>query len=272
MRIFCNALFVFFLTCSCVGKSGFIYRCPSFLFFRMIIEQCEQNEANVASCTSIENHLDATPDNMQGAEIQQNAEKGVSTNSAHTNLEQPSAEAHWYALRTTYGREKKAYNYLLEQGVKAFYPTIKIVKEIKGKRKTMSVSRLPNMFFAYGTERELSTYVFDNTNLPFLRFYYRHYHEGRVVRKTPMIVPDDQMKTLRIICQAESSDTYVTPDCIHMFEHGQRVRVTGGAFAGAEGRVARFKRQQRVGVCIDGLLTMVTAYVPSSYLQPIDEA
>lgn len=237
----------------------------------MIIEPCEQNEVYKASCTSVESPLDATPENMQCIENEQNAEKGVSTNSALTKAVQPGTDAHWYALRATYGREKKAYEYLLKQGIKAFYPTIKTVKEIQGKRKTVYVSRLPNMFFAYGTERELSTYVFDNTNLPFLRFYYRHYHEGRAVHKTPMIVPDDQMHTLRIICQAESSDTYVTPDCIHLFEHGQRVRITGGVFAGAEGRVARFKRQQRVGVCIEGLLTMVTAYVPSGYLQPIDD-
>lgn len=237
----------------------------------MIIEPCEQNEVYETSCTSVENHLDATPDNMQSVENEQNAEKGVSTNCVLTKTGQQGAEAHWYALRTTYGREKKAYEYLLEQGVKAFYPTIKIIKQIKGKRKIVHVSRLPNIFFAYGTERELSTYVFDNTHLPFLRFYYRHYYRGRTVHKTPMIVPDNQMKTLRIICQAESTDTYVTPDRIHLFERGQRVRVTEGMFAGAVGRVARFKRQQRVGVYIDGLLTMVTAYVPSSYLQPIDE-
>lgn len=237
----------------------------------MIIEPCEQNEVYETSCTSVESRLDAPPENMQSVENEQNAEKGVSTNCVLTKTGQQGAEAHWYALRTTYGREKKAYEYLLEQGVKAFYPTIKTIKQIKGKRKIVHVSRLPNIFFAYGTERELSTYVFDNTHLPFLRFYYRHYYRGRTVHKTPMIVPDNQMKTLRIICQAESTDTYVTPDRIHLFERGQRVRVTEGMFAGAVGRVARFKRQQRVGVYIDGLLTMVTAYVPSSYLQPIDE-
>lgn len=237
----------------------------------MIIGKCEQNEVYETSCTSVENHLDATPDNMQSAENEQNAEKGVSTNCALTKTGQQGTEAHWYVLRTTYGREKKAYEYLSGLGVKAFYPTIKTIRLIKGKRKIVHVSRLPNMFFAYGTERELSTYVFDNTHLPFLRFYYRHYYRGRTMHKTPMIVPDNQMKTLRIICQAESNDTYLTPDCIHLFERGQRVRVTEGMFAGAVGRVARFKRQQRVGVCIDGLLTMITAYVPSSYLQPIDE-
>ena len=55
---------------------------------------------------------------------------------------------HWYALRTTYGREKKAYDYLTAKGITAFYPTTHVVKLIKGKRKVVTESRLPNIFFA----------------------------------------------------------------------------------------------------------------------------
>ena len=53
----------------------------------------------------------------------------------------------WYALRTTYGREKKAYDYMTEKGVTAFYPTQTTVKLINGKRKVVTESRLPNIFF-----------------------------------------------------------------------------------------------------------------------------
>ena len=55
--------------------------------------------------------------------------------------------AKWYALRTTYGREKKAYDYMTEKGVTAFYPTQTTVKLINGKRKVVTESRLPNIFF-----------------------------------------------------------------------------------------------------------------------------
>lgn len=56
------------------------------------------------------------------------------------------------------------------KGITAFYPTTSVVKLIKGKRKVVTVSRLPNIFFAYGTEEEVKTFVYDNVNLPFLRF------------------------------------------------------------------------------------------------------
>ena len=176
---------------------------------------------------------------------------------------------HWYALRTTYGREKKAYNYLTARGITAFYPTTNVVKLIKGKRKVVTKSRLPNIFFAYGTEEQLKEYVFDNVNLPFLRFYYRHIHEGNTIKKTPLIVPDNQMDSLKIICAADADNTFVSLVKVPKFEKGQLVRVIDGAFKGVIGRVARWQGQQRVGVVVDDLVTVVTAYVPSAFLEKI---
>lgn len=113
---------------------------------------------------------------------------------------------HWYVLRSTYGREKTAYDYLSAKGIRAFYPTIQVVKQIREKRKVVTVSRFPNIFFAYATEEQLKTFVYDNVNLPFLRFYYRHSHVDNKIEKSPMIVPDYQMDDLRIICTSDSSN------------------------------------------------------------------
>ena len=177
---------------------------------------------------------------------------------------------HWYALRTTYGREKKAYDYMTAKGITAFYPTTNVVKLIKGKRKVVTESRLPNIFFAYGTEEQLKSFVYDNVNLPFLRFYYRHIHVGRRIEKTPLIVPDYQMESLKIICAADADNTIVSLGEIPKFEKGQLVRVIDGAFKGVVGRVARWQGQQRVGVVVDNLVTVCTAYVPSAFLEKMN--
>ena len=177
---------------------------------------------------------------------------------------------HWYALRTTYGREKKAYDYLTARGITAFYPTTNVVKLIKGKRKVVTESRLPNIFFAYGTEEQLKSFVYDNVNLPFLRFYYRHIHEGNTIKKTPLIVPDNQMDSLKIICAADADNTFVSLVKVPKFEKGQLVRVIDGAFKGVVGRVARWQGQQRVAVVMEELVTVVTAYVPSAFLEKMN--
>lgn len=90
--------------------------------------------------------------------------------------------------------EKKAYDYLVAKGVSAFYPTIQVMKEIKGQRKVVTESQLPNIFFAFGTEEEIKSYVYDNVNLPYLRFYYRHMHEGARITKSPLIVPRNRLR------------------------------------------------------------------------------
>lgn len=204
----------------------------------------------------------------------ESSQTGVSTRGVHilskSKVQKEEEIPHWYALRTTYGREKKAYDYMTAKGITAFYPTTETVKLIKGKRKVVTESRLPNIFFAYGTEEQLKFFVYDNVNLPFLRFYYRHVHVGRRIEKIPMIVPDYQMDSLKIICASDADNTIVSLVEVPKFEKGQLVRVTDGAFKGVIGRVARWQGQQRVGVVVDDLVTVVTAYIPSAFIESIE--
>ena len=218
--------------------------------------------AGLTSCTSPE---------AQSIVSAESSQTGVSTRNAHIaskpKVQKEDEIPHWYALRTTYGREKKAYDYMTAKGITAFYPTTEVVKLIKGKRKIVTESRLQNIFFAYGTEEQLKSFVYDNVNLPFLRFYYRHVHVGRRIEKIPLIVPDNQMDSLKIICAADADNTFVSLVKVPKFEKGQLVRITDGAFKGVEGRVARWQGQQRVGVCIEEIGTIATAYIPNAFIE-----
>lgn len=206
-----------------------------------------------------------------------------STNTSNTNFAEkpnnnlikplpqkhPKEAPQWYALRTTYGREKKAYDYMVAKGITAFYPTQNKIKIVKGKRQTITESLIPNIFFAYGTFDQIKSFVYDNINLPFLRFYYCHTHVGSKIEKSPMIVPNYQMDSLKIICEAEASDIIVSLSSVPNFKSGQMVRVVDGAFKGVVGRVKRWQGQQRVGVIIGNMATFATAYVPSAFLEKI---
>ena len=194
---------------------------------------------------------------------EESSHTGVSTK--NTLSETPQ----WYALRTTYGREMKAYAYLTAKGVTAFCPTIQVVKEVNGAHKNITQSRLPNIFFAYGTQKEMEKYVYDNVNLPFLRFYYRHFHEGSKILKTPLIVPEQQIESLRIICESEAEDILLVPEEVEKFKTGQKVRFTQGKFHGVIGRVARYQGQQRVGIVIEDAFTITTAYLPKAFLENV---
>lgn len=203
------------------------------------------------------------PTNLQTGVSTSNVRLGTSIATNRKSTDTP----HWYALRTTYGREKKAYNYLISKNVVAFYPTLKSIKIIAGKRIAIKESRIPNIFFAYGTEKELKTFVYDNVNLPYLRFYYRHTHVDNKIVKVPLVVPDNQMNSLKIICAADSDDIIASTEVVEKFKLGQNVRIIDGKFKGVVGVVARYHSQQRVGIIIDGLLTVCTAFVPSAFIE-----
>ena len=199
-----------------------------------------------------------------------NSQIGVSTNNVQSRtLVDTKNMPHWFALRTTYGREKKAYDYLISKNVVAFYPTLKNIKIVDGKRIAIEESRIPNIFFAYGTEEELKTFVYDNVNLPYLRFYYRHTHVGNKIIKVPLVVPDSQMNSLKIICAADSDDIIASTEEVEKFKSGQKVRIIDGKLKGVVGVVARYHSQQRIGIVIDGLLTVCTAYVPSAFVENV---
>ena len=213
----------------------------------------------------------ALPEAQSSARAE-SSQTGVSTRNVPSANELPTIKRakntpHWYALRTTYGREKKAYDYLVSNNVKAFYPTIKTVKNVEGQRTAVEESRLPNIFFAYGKEDEIKSFVYDNVNLPYLRFYYRHIHEGARISKEPLIVPDYQIEGLKIICASQAEDIILELSEIKQFEVGQKVRIIDGIFKGVVGKVARYRGQQRVAIVIDGLLTVASAYVPRAFIE-----
>lgn len=247
---------------------------------------------------------DALPEAHQAAVLPASAQKGVSTRntlfvkelndnriSVNEQKEQPPLTIHrspltsprsplpshrsplpvkkWYALRTTYGREQLAYDYISTHGGTVYWPTMEQVSEVDGKRRKVRVSRIPNILFAYGTLQEVQGFVYDNANLPFLRFYYARETVGREIFRHPLVVPERQMESLRIICAVDDGNIALVPQSDTHFAKGQQVRIIQGRFSGVTGRVARYQGQQRVAVIIDGLFTIATAYIPSAFLEPM---
>lgn len=217
---------------------------------------------------------DALPE-VQKPIAKENLQKGVSTKSVLTPngtciiRRKGPEDLHWYALRATYGREKKAYDFLVGMGVEAYYPTIKTVKVVNGKRRIIEESRVPNIFFARGTWSLMRSLVYDTSELSFLRFYCTKVRKASHAVFDPIVVPDYQIATLRIICGSEADDVIIAPEDIPKFKSGQTVRVVEGAFEGAIGKVARYKGQQRVGIVIADSVTVATTYIPSAFLEKI---
>ena len=86
-----------------------------------------------------------------------------------------------------------------------------------------------------------------------------------------MVVPAYQMDNLKIICTSDADNVIISTEEVQKFKTGHLVEVVDGKFKGFVGRVARWQGQQRVGIIIDGLATVVTAYVPKAFLKPLSD-
>lgn len=207
---------------------------------------------------------------VQTPSEEEKSQTGVSTRNALPktikSTLKPEEIPYWYVLRCIYGREKKAYEHLCLNGIEAFYPTITNTKTIDGKTEKNVESRLPNILFAFGAFEQLKVFVYDNHHdeTKNLRFYYNFHHDGT---KEPLIIPQKQMVSLMKICDADVEDKQLEPFVVEKFKTGQLERVKDGPFAGVEGFVKRYKGQQRIGIVIDGLFTITTAYIAKEKLE-----
>lgn len=198
---------------------------------------------------------------------------GVSPDNAPTEddfSKETKEESSWFLMRVSYGREEKAKEILELNGVEVFLPMTQ--KERGGVNKIVKKgSLIPNLLFVRSTENTLNQYV-GKPGLEFLHYYYvpNYDSEGRPIGLRgikPLIIPDDQMASFRRWHDVEDPHKMFMPKTALEFNPGERVRIIEGKFKGIIGYVCRVKRQRRVGVHIEGLGIIVTAYIPKDFLK-----
>ena len=85
----------------------------------------------------------------------------------------------------------------------------------------------------------------------------------------PITVPDHQMENfIKVAGTYEEKLIYLNPEPGD-FSQGERVRIIGGPFEGAEGVFVRIKRDRRVLVSVPGLVAVATTYVHPSMIEKI---
>lgn len=188
---------------------------------------------------------------------------GVSVEYAH------DPHKDWYVVRASYGRERRASDYMVEDGTFTYLPMHHVTK-VKDEKKVHTEEVLvPNILFIYATREKADEYVKGTAELDFLTYYYDHFHVENG-KNPPLIVPNNEMQNFVRATSTDSAHVRLVEAKQCNFKSGDTVRVTNGPFSGVEGKVARLSGQQRVIVTINGLCSVATAYVPSAFLETIN--
>ena len=202
--------------------------------------------------------------------LYQKSFEGVSPDCVHA----PDADSKWFLMRAAYGQEKKAEEILMKMdGVEcAYVPQWYKKRIIAGKPKNVLVSIIPNNLFVRSKEGVLAKLV-GRVPLSYLHFCYQPHKDdfGRPIGtgRTPIVIPDRQMDSFRKWVEADAEDK-IFRQTSFIFKENDLVRVTEGVFEGLVGHIVRLKGQTRVGVNIDGIGFISTAYIPKYCLEKIE--
>ena len=153
----------------------------------------------------------------------------------------------WYALKVFYNR------------------TEKVREQIKGLAKDV-----------YIPKNVISSLMFVKTTPSNLEYIRKDRYEWLKVYtqpgdREPYVIPEHQMEVFKFVTSlADKNLERVDPDAIN-YKSGERVRVTGGVFEGAEGYIKRIRGDRKLVVAIEGVVAVATSYIPSSYLEKLEK-
>lgn len=169
-------------------------------------------------------------------------------------------ESHWYALKVFYNRVFEIEQELNSCGLETYLPSETVVKvRNDGSRQECRRPVISSLVFFRATESraiELQKQLNDRAMV--------YCRAGG--SRCPAPIPDNEMNMFMLVTSSgEKGLEFLPAECEYAI--GERVRVTGGPFEGAEGYIRRVKGNKRLIVSISGLCAVATSYIPRCFLE-----
>ena len=128
---------------------------------------------------------------------------------------------------------------------------------------TYTARILPNILFVCATTHYVRSMALECAGKA---FFYRNPE-----RSDAQPIDEKQMRNFMLVSSAPEDCLISLGDVDKSFLEGQRVRVTGGIFEGAEGVVKRIKGDRRLIVSLSGVACIATSFIPPSLLEKVEE-
>jgi len=164
----------------------------------------------------------------------------------------------WYAARVKYRTEKRIKVFLEDKAIEHFIPFRTVVRELNGRRVQKERPEIPCLVFVRTDYRTA-------LSIPGESGFSVSYIKNMETKKVQTI-PDKQMEDFMFLLDFSESTFRIENTNL---KRGDRVRVVKGSFAGVEGELIRVKGHKRVVVRLEGIFSIVTAYIPGEYLERI---
>ena len=181
------------------------------------------------------------------------------------HLIEPSPDGlHWYALKVFYNRVVYLKS-LLPAGIESYVPLHTVETHEQGRLAYKEEPLIPSLMFVRCEEGWLVNFKHDH-NGDFMYYTVKDPAGNNI----PGPIRDEEMRSFILVTSAEAGRNaqYFGADAPE-YHTGDRVRVTGGIYAGAEGYIKRIKKDRKLVVSVTGVAVVAVSYIHPSYLEKI---
>lgn len=171
-------------------------------------------------------------------------------------------EYHWYAYRVYRNKMNEVKSSVLSSGLDCYVPMRPVLRD-------SSYCACPADAYTY--EPVIPSLIFIRSSASYALRVRRDpgsllWVYCRPGTDEPSAIPDREMDVFMYVTRT---------GCMSMesigldFVRGDRVRVTGGMFSGAEGYISRVHGTRRFVVVIEGVAAIATVYIPRHFIEKI---
>lgn len=172
----------------------------------------------------------------------------------------PHPQEYWYAYKVYYNKTAAIKLRAEQSGLRCFIPMRLVEAEEAGEKVSREVPVIASLIFIR-SDREYMERI-RKTPQSHVGVYC---YPGT---STPAEISDREMERF-IFITTKGCRTLEAVD--ERIVRGDRVRITGGTFAGAEGYITRIHGTKRFVVVIEGVAAIATTFIPRAYIEKIEK-
>lgn len=168
-----------------------------------------------------------------------------------------------FALKVFYNRIPEVQLMIEREGCLVYVPMTKVEKTVKGKIKEEEKPIVNGLMFVYATLNQA-------VNLQSVLRDKAMFYVNRETRM-PSVIPEREMTLFRTVVDTMAKGLEFVDAGAVNYRLGQHVRVIDGDFKGTEGYIKRIHGNRRLVVAIEGVVAVITMYIPQAHLEAIED-
>ena len=164
----------------------------------------------------------------------------------------------WYAIRVKSRSEKRVYTDLTEQGIEAYLPLQKKLRQWSDRKKWVEMPLISGYVFVYISRKEYEIVLRVFNVVSYI------YFEGKAA-----VIREEDINLLKRMLGQVDVELEITEE---QFKPGQKVEIIAGPLLGVIGELIEFKGKNKVALRIPPLGYTVLIEAPGKSLAPYNQA